>query len=140
MSKKIILRKLGDDSDSYKNIFNGMYDKNSDKDNYNDDNPVCRLCLNYVIGRGHGSRYEDALCWIKHSKSEIPKKWNDNNDEQTQESILYYEKYFRNIPFCDKCGVKIHEEFDEAEDFYTKRVILACGTKFYIDAIDRGNY
>ena len=121
MSKKIILRKLGDKSQSYKNIFNGMYDKKSDTD-HSDENPVCRLCLNYVIGRGFSSRYEDAHCW---------KRPNEDNEY----------KYFKNIPFCDKCGVKIHDEFDEKYTNYTKYqfVILACGEEFYIDSIQRGN-
>jgi len=110
---------LCDNSDSYKNIFNGMYDKSSDE--YGDDNPVCRLCLNYVVGRGYSNRYECAETSI----------FNDKNtyDKNTYDDIIM-------IPFCDQCGEKIHDDFDKNNGKY---YLVYDNKIFSIDIIHRGN-
>lgn len=104
---------LCEPSNSYKNIFNGMYDKPSDE--YGDDNPVCRLCLNYVVGRGYSNRYEMAQTYI----------FNNTTDD---DAIM--------IPFCDQCGEKIHEDFDKNNGKY---YLVYDNKIFDIDAIHRGN-
>ena len=103
--KELCLKKLGHNSKAYKNIFNGMYDKVED--------PICRLCLNFVTDRSSCSdRYEEVHCW-------------EEND-------------FMLIPLCDKCSYNIHEEYDKNYDNYDS-FLFAIGKKYYIDSWIRGN-
>lgn len=103
-----LLKKLGDDSEEYKNIFNGMYDRCDD--------PRCRLCLNFVVGRGYSDRYEDVQCFLKEDPV--------------------------SIPLCDICATDIHENYDENYDDVNHRssmFFFAIGKKYYIDSWWRRN-
>ena len=107
-----LLKKLGDDSKSYRNIFNGMYDKPQDDNGV--DNPVCRLCLNYVVGRGFSDRYEDIHCCEKNDKNGLM------------------------IPMCDKCAEDIREEYGKYYNNYDT-YFYAIGKKYFINSWARGN-
>ena len=109
MSKEKFI-KLGDNSESYKKLFNGVYDKLLI--NVYDNNPVCRMCLNYVIGRGFCNRYE--LCQTFCS---------DDDDDPHM------------IPICDKCCEIVHKYKDNNFEV----CFLAINKKFLLDAIFREN-
>jgi hypothetical protein len=106
---KGLLKKLGDDSDAYKNIFNGMYDKLTVN---GIDNPICRLCLNFSVGRGHSDRYEDINCFTKEDEGNL------------------------GIPLCDICAEDIRDDYSNVdnEEDCNHRFFLVFGKKYYINA------
>ena len=114
-----------DNSVSYKQIFKGTYDR---QEINGVDDPVCRLCLNYVVSRSSSSnRYSFFNCIYK-AKTDI-----DENILESDESKVF------TIPFCDKCGLQVDEMMDEYTEQGYKVCIVSCNKGFRVDSVNRAN-